>query len=164
MKLRKMLALSRAVGRNDIENVETLCSEALAADQRDLTALMALADAYWRNQRREDALTVALQALEVEPNEFHALRIVAGVCAERGEHEPAYRYARRLLDADRPPHLTPARTVSRVLAALAWLPVVRRLKELVGRDERKTESSYSEWLQWANGYVRWYESRSLPAP
>src|SRR5712691_6502794 len=99
MKLRKMLALSRAVGRNEMENVETLCSEALATDQRDLMALMALADAYWRNQRREDALTVALQALEVEPNEFYALRIVAGVYAERGEHEPAYRYARRLLDA-----------------------------------------------------------------
>jgi len=143
--------------------VETLCDEALATDQRDLMALMALADTYWRNQRREDALTVALQALEVEPDEFYALRIVAGVYAERGEHEPAYRYARRLLDADTP-HLTPARTVSRILAALAWLPVVRRLKELVGRDERETESSYSEWLQWANGYVRWYESRSQPAP
>ncbi|SRR6266849_3824503 len=163
MKLRKMFALSRAVGRNEIGNVETLCSEALATDQRDLMALMALADTYWRNQRREDALTVALQALEVEPNEFYALRIVAGVYAERGEHVPAYRYARRLLDADRP-HLTPARTVSRILAALAWLPVVRRLKELVGRDERETESSYSEWLQWANGYVRWYESHSQPAP
>ena len=133
MKLRKMFALSRAVGRNEIENVETLCSEALATDQRDLMALMALADAYWRNQRREDALTVALQALEVEPN------------------------------ADTT-HFTPAKTVSRILAALAWLPFVRRLKELVSRDERETESSYSEWLQWANGYVRWYESRSQPAP
>ncbi len=163
MKLRKMFALSRAVGRNEIENVETLCSEALATDQRDLMALMALADAYWRNQRREDALTVALQALEVEPNEFYALRIVAGVYAERGEHEPAYRYARRLLDADTT-HFTPAKTVSRILAALAWLPFVRRLKELVSGDERETESSYSEWLQWANGYVRWYESRSQPAP
>src|SRR2546422_8949837 len=102
MKLRKMFALSRAVGRNEIENVETLCSEALATDQRDLMALMALADAYWRNQRREDALTVALQALEVEPN------------------------------ADTT-HFTPAKTVSRILAALAWLPFVRRLKELVSR-------------------------------
>ncbi|TMH41909.1 MAG: hypothetical protein E6H49_04780 [Betaproteobacteria bacterium] len=163
MKLRKMFALSRAVARNEIEKVEALCSEALAADQRDLMALMALADAYWRNQRREDALTVALQALEIESDEFYALRIVAGVYAERGEHEPAYRYARRLLDADRP-HLTPARTVSRILAALAWLPAVRRLKELVGREEREIESSYSEWMQWANGYVRWYESRNQPAP
>jgi tetratricopeptide (TPR) repeat protein len=163
MKLRKMLALSRAVGRNEIGTVEALCSEALATDQRDLLALMALADAYWRNQRPEDALTVALQALEVEPNEFYALRIVAGVYAERGEHEPAYRYARRLLDADTT-HVTPAKTVSRILAAFAWLPVARRLKELVGRDERETESSYSEWLQWANGYVRWYESRPQPAP
>ena len=163
MKLRKMLALSRAVGRNEVKKVEALCSEALAADPGDLMALMALADAYWRNQRREDALTLALQALEVQPNEFYALRIVAGVYAERGEHEPAYRYARRLLDADTT-HLPPARTVSRILAALAWLPVVRRLKELVDHDERETKSSYSEWLQWANGYVRWYESRSLPAP
>jgi len=38
MKLRKMFALSRAVGRNEIEKVESLCSEALAADQRDLMA------------------------------------------------------------------------------------------------------------------------------
>ena len=88
MKLRKMLALSRAVGRNEVKKVEALCSEALAADPGDLMALMALADAYWRNQRREDALTLALQALEVQPNEFYALRIVAGVYAERGEHEP----------------------------------------------------------------------------
>ena len=161
MKLRKMLALSRAVGRNEIKKVEALCSEALAADPGDLMALMALADAYWRNQRREDALTLALQALEVQPNEFYALRIVAGVYAERGEHEPAYRYARRLLDADTT-HLPPARTVSRILAALAWLPVVRRL-ELVDHDERETKSSYSEWLQWANEYARWYESLSQPA-
>jgi len=156
MKLRKMFALSRAVGRNEIENVETLCSEALAADQRDLMALMMLAEAYWRNQRREDALTVALQALEVEPDQFYALRIVAGVYAERGEHEPAYRYARRLLDASKPLGVG---SVSRILAAFAWLPVVRRLKELVRHDERETESSYSEGLHWANGYVRWYESR-----
>ena len=151
-----MFALGRAVGRNEIRRVETLCNEALAADERDLMALMALADAYWRNQRREDALTLALQALEVEPNQYYALRIVAGVYAERGEHEPAYRYARRLLDASKP---LGVRSVSRILAALAWLPVVRRLKELVDRDERETESSYSEWLHWANGYVRWYESR-----
>lgn len=156
MKLRKMFALSRAVGRNEIGKVETLCSEALATDQRDLMALMVLADTYWRNQRREDALTLALQALEVQPNEFYALRIVAGVHAERGEHEPAYRYARRLLDASKP---LGVRSVSRILTALAWLPVVRRLKELVDRDERETESSYAEWLHWANGYVRWYESR-----
>src|SRR5438034_2461351 len=161
MKLRKMLALSRALERNEIENVETLCSEALATDQRDLMALMALADAYWRNLRREDALTVALQALEVEPDQFYALRIVAGVYAERGEHEPAYRYARRLLNASKP---LGVRSVSRILAALAWLPVVRRLKELVRHDERETENSYSKGLQWANGYVRWYESRSEPAP
>src|SRR5260221_13263163 len=147
MKLRKMLALSRAVGRNEVKKVEALCSEALAADPGDLMALMALADAYWRNQRREDALTLALQALEVQPNEFYALRIVAGVYAERGEHEPAYRYARRLLDASKP---LGVRSVSRILAAFAWLPVVRRLKELVRHDERETESSYSEGLHWAN--------------
>src|SRR5438445_3330518 len=149
MKLRKMFALSRAVGRNEIGKVETLCSEALEADERDLMALMALADAYWRNQRREDALTLALQALEVKPDQFYALRIAAGVYAERGEHEPAYRYARRLLDASKPPGV---RNVSRILAALAWLPVVRRLKELVDHDEREPESSYSEWLHGANGY------------
>jgi len=116
-----------------------------------------------RAPRHPLPLTVALQALEVEPNEFYALRIVAGVYAERGEHEPAYRYARRLLDSDKP-HFTPARAVSRFLAALAWLPVVRRLKELVRRGERETESSYSAGLHWANGYVRWYESRSQTAP
>jgi len=161
MKLRKMFALSRAVERNEIDNVEALCSEALAADQRDLMALMVLAEAYWRSQRRGDALTVSLQALEVEPDQFYALRIVAGVYAERGEHEPAYRYARRLLDASKP---LGVRSVSRILAALAWLPVVRRLKELVRHDELETESSYSKGLQWANEYVRWYESRSQPAP
>jgi tetratricopeptide (TPR) repeat protein len=160
MKLRKMFALGRAVGRNEIRKVESLCDEALAADERDLMALMALADAYWRNQRREDALTLALRALEVEPDHSYALRIAAGVYAERGEHEPAYRYARRLLDARKP---LGVRSVSRILAALTWLPVVRRLKELVDRDERETESSYSEWLHWANGYVRWYETRYQPA-
>jgi len=45
MKLGKMLALSRAVGRNEVKKVEALCSEALAADPGDLMALMALADA-----------------------------------------------------------------------------------------------------------------------
>jgi len=33
MKLRKMFALSRAAGRNEIGKVETLCSEAREADE-----------------------------------------------------------------------------------------------------------------------------------
>jgi len=163
MNLWKMFALSRAVGRNEMEKVKTICTEALAVNQRDLMALMVLADTYWRNQRREDALAIALKTLEVEPNEFYALRIVAGVYAERGEYDPAYSYAKRLLGADTP-HFPPTKTVSRMLAPLAWLPAIRRLKERVGHDEQETKSSYSEWLQWANGYVRWYESRLQSAP
>jgi len=163
MNVRKMLALSRAVGRNDIEKVQSLCNAALAANRHDLMALMMLADTHWRTQNPQGALTAALKALEVEPSEFYALRIVAGVYAERGEHDSAYPYARRLMGADTP-YFPPTKTISRFLAPFAWLPRIRQLRERVGRDGTETRSSHTEWLQWASGYVAWYESRSQSAP
>lgn len=159
MKFGKMMALGRAVGRNEIDRIESLCTEALKIDRQDLMALMMLADTYWRNEQQERALSPALQALAVEPNEFYALRIVAGVYAEREEHESAYRYAKRILTTD-PPTFPPTKAVSRILAPFTWLPKVRRMKEQMNHDEK----SYFEWLQWAKGYVSWYESRVQFAP
>lgn len=161
MKLRKMAALARAVGQNKIEVVETICNDALAIDECDFFALATLADTYWRNERQADALPVAMKVLETHPNDFYALRIVAAVRAERGEHDEAYLYAKRLITAE-PPSF-PAKTISRFLAPLAWLPKVRRLKARASRDETEAMSSHSEWMEWANGYISWYESRERSA-
>lgn len=163
MKLLAMMALGRAVGRNDVEQIEVICSQALAADQRDPMALMVLADTYWRNKQFEKAMPPALQALELDPKDFYAIRIVAGVHAERGEHEFAYHHAKCLLTAD-PPTFPPTKETSRLLAPLSWLPSVRRLRARVARDERENETSYVEWMQWAKGYVSWYESSAPSAP
>ena len=163
MKLLAMMALGGAVGRNDIGRIESICSQALSVDKRDLMALMVLADTYWRNKQFEKAISPALQALEFDPNDFYAIRIVAGVYAERGEHESAYRHAKRLLTAG-PPTFPPTKETSRILAPFAWIPRIRRLRERVARDEDENETSYAEWMQWAKGYVSWYESSSPSAP
>lgn len=52
MKLLAMMALGGAVGRNDIGRIESICTQALSVDQRDLMALMVLADASWQLVRR----------------------------------------------------------------------------------------------------------------
>ena len=158
MKVHKFAALSLAVGRNEVSEIEAICNEALATNSGDFMALLMLADTYWRNQRQNDALPFALRALEVEPNDFAALRIAAGVYAERGEQAQAYSYAKRLICAEIP-HSPPTKTISRLLAPFAWLPKVRRLSARVNRED----SSTSDWLQWANEYVSAYESGDLSA-
>lgn len=161
--MRKMMSLGLAVGRNDIARIEALCTEALAVDERDGMALMVLADTYWRNRQPEKALPPALRALEVDPADFYALRIVAGIYADRGDHATAHAFAKRLLTAN-PPILPPAKAVSRILGPFTWLGKARRLKERVERDEVQSKTSYTDWVQWAKEYVAWYESGTQPAP
>lgn len=134
-----MLALSSAVGRNDLARIEALCAELLRADGHNTMARAVLADAYWRNERPDEALAHALELLERLPGDFHALRIAAGICARRGEHARAYDFARRLLAAEAP-GLAPAKAVSRAL--------------------RHSLTSQADWLRWARDYMAWYESAS----
>ena len=158
-----MMSLGLAVGRNDIARIEVLCTETLRADDRDCMALMVLADTYWRNRQPERALPPALRALEIDPADFYALRIVAGVYAERGEHALAHTFAKRLLDAD-PPPVPPNKAVARFLTPFTWLAKARRLKERVERDEMETKTSYTDWVGWAKEYVAWYEDSTPSAP
>lgn len=109
-----MLALGPAVGRNDVSRIEAICAEALESDPRDFMGLMVLADTLWRNKQPDRALSLGLKALELDPNDVHALRIVAGIYAERGAHEAAYPFAKRLANAN-PLTLSPARSTSRIL-------------------------------------------------
>jgi tetratricopeptide (TPR) repeat protein len=161
--MRTMMSLGLAVGRNDIARIEALCAEALRADERDGMALMVLADTYWRNRQPEKALSPALKALLVDSADFYALRIVAGIYADRGEHALAHAFAKRLLTAG-PPILPPTKAVSRILSPFAWLGKVRRLKERVKRDEMQSKTSYTDWVQWAKEYVAWYENGTQSAP
>ena len=163
MKIRKLTALSSAVGRNDVGRIEALCAEELEVEPIDIMALIILADSYWRNEQLEKALPPALDALEVDPNEFYALRIVTSIYATRGEHQLAYRYAKRMLNVN-PLTFPPTKAVSRILTPFAWLAKARRLKERVTRDELEIKISYSEWAQWARDYVSWYEASLPTAP
>jgi tetratricopeptide (TPR) repeat protein len=163
VKMRKMMALGLAVGRNDIPRIEALCTEALRVDESDGMALMVLADTYWRNRQPEKALSPALKALEIEPSDFYALRIVAGIYAARGKHALAHIFAKRLVTAD-PPMPPPTKTVSRILRPFTWLAKARRLKERVELDEVESKTSYTDWVQWAKEYVTWYENSPHSAP
>ena len=163
MNVRKMMALAPAVGRNDVGRIEAICSEALGSNPGDEMALMILADTYWRNNQPEKALPHVLKALELEPDDFHALRIAAGIYAARGEHATAYQHAKRLATAISP-IFPPARTASRVLAPFRWLAKARRLDERIQQDNKDARASYTEWVQWSREYVSWYESRSQSAP
>ncbi|MDH5669393.1 MAG: hypothetical protein OEY86_15420 [Nitrospira sp.] len=156
--MRKIMALGQAVGRNDIGRIEVICWEALESNPHDEVALIILADTYWRNQQPEKALPLVQHALEVDANNFHALRIAAVVYADLGEHATAHKHAKRLATIS-PPIFPPTKTASRVLAPFKWLGMVRRLEELIQHDEKDARSSYTEWVQWSKEYVSWYESR-----
>jgi tetratricopeptide (TPR) repeat protein len=161
--MRKLVLLGLAAGRNDIAQIEALCAEALRANERDGMALMALADAYWRDGQPEKALAPALKALEVDPADFYALRIAAGTYAERGDHAIAHGFAKRLLTAD-PPTLLPTRPILRILRPFTWLGKLRRFKERVEREEVQAKTSYTDWVRWAKEYVAWYENGTPSAP
>jgi hypothetical protein len=121
-------------------------------------ALMMLADTYWREERSTEALSYALQVLELDPSAFQALRIVADVYAKRGDHDRAYPYVKRSITAEAPTK-PPAALVSRLLRRLNWIPKIRRMGSNVTRED----TSYSDWMAWATEYVSWYESRVTPA-
>jgi hypothetical protein len=125
-------------------------------------ALMVLADTYWRNREPGKALPLALSALELDPADFYALRIAAGIYSDRGDHALAYALAKRILTADRP-ILPPAKALSRILTPFAWLGKARRLKERVEHDQIQSKTSYTDWIQWAEDYVAWYETGTTHA-
>ena len=154
-----MMALARAVGRNELNRIESICGETLRRNPRDFFALMMPADAYWRGEQPDRALSYALRALDVEPESFNALCIVADVYAQRGEHERAYLYAKLIITAD-PPRLPPTKLLSDLLKPFGWLPRIRRIRQRVGRED----DSNLKWLAWARDYVSWYEAQRHQDP
>ena len=154
MKIHRMMQLARSVGRNEIDRVESLCKEALEVDPHDLFALGVLADTHWRNGQHELALSFALRTLEITPNDFNALRIAAHVYSERSEDETAYQYAKRLCVADTPA-LPLHKEVFSLLKPFAWIPRIRRLRQKAIVEQ----TSCTDWMQWAQDYVAWYESQ-----
>ena len=156
------MLMGRAVGRNEIDRIESLCKEALARDPHDYFALQMLADTFWRNGMYEKALPFALQTLEITPNDFCALRVVVHAYRERGDDQTAYPYAKRLCTAT--PHtLEPHEEVSSLLKPFSWIPRIRRLRQKAINEQELERNSRTEWAQWARDYVASYESQSTGA-
>lgn len=156
MKFRDMMHIARAVGSGDTSRIEAICKPAIERNPKDFFALMALSDAYWRDENYEEALPFALRALEIESEYFHALRVAAYSYDHREDHERAYSYAKRLLSANRPAP-PQAKLASRLLYPITWIPSVRRMKRRIERED----TSALQTLDWAKDYVVWYESRPI---
>ena len=159
MKFHKMMLVSRAVGRNEIAKIESICQQALARDPCDCFALAVLADAYWRNGMYEKALPLGLRTLEITPHDFCALRVVVHAYRDQGDDEAAYPFAKRLCTAT-PQMLEPHEEVSSLLKPFSWIPKIRRLRQNAIKEQEVEENSRSEWTQWARDYVAWLESQS----
>ena len=163
MKVHKMMLVGHAVGRNEIDRIESLCLEALALDPHDHFAIGVLADAYWRNGMHEKSLPFALRTLEITPDDFCALRIVVHAHRDRGDDETAYPYAKRLCTAV--PHtLEPHEEVSSLLRPLSWIPSIRSLRQKAIEEQKVEQSSRTDWTQWAQDYVAWFVSQSATEP
>jgi tetratricopeptide (TPR) repeat protein len=159
MRPHTVLLVGCAAANNDLAKVESLCREALRRSPEDALALEALADIYWKNRRLEEALPLALRTLDIEPNDFLALRIAAHAFFERGDNAAAYDYARRLSVAPPPPTETCEKIV-RLLTPLSWIPRFRRLKHRAIARLNGKRASYTKWAQWARDYIANYESQS----
>jgi len=158
MNVCKMMSLARAVGRNDIEKVAAICMKALDRDPHDLFALKVLADTYWRNGQHEKALPFAFRILDIIPDDFDALRIAVHSYWEIGDDSAAYQYAKQLCVAV-PHELEAHDKLSALLKPFSWLPNARRLRDKAIEDQKIEQSSCSDWAQWAQDYVAWYESQ-----
>ena len=152
------MQVSRAVGRNEIDKIDSLCKEALELDPHDLFALGLLADAYWRNGQHEQALSFALRTLEMIPNDFNTLRVIVHAYRDRGDDQAAYPYAKRLCTAV-PYTLEPHKEVSSLLKPFSWIPSIRRLRQKAIEEQKIEQTSRMDWIQWALDYVAWYESQ-----
>jgi tetratricopeptide (TPR) repeat protein len=161
-ELRNMLQVSRAVGRGEDSRVETLCNSALALDADDTFALSVLANMYWRSEKYEQALPFALRVLDITPNDFEALRIVAHAYAARGDNEFTYRYAKSLCGA-KPLISPPVRGLTVLLSPFAWVPKVRAVRGRLASGMKREDNHNEDWIAWAKEYVLWYESHSPSA-
>ena len=158
MKIYKMMHVCRAVGRNEIDKIDSLCKAGLEHDPHDLFALGVLADVYWRNGQHEQALSFALRTLEIIPNDFNAVRVAVHAYRDRGDDVAAYPYAKRLCTAV-PYTLEPYKEVTRLLKPFSWIPSIRRLRQKAFEKQKIEQTSRTDWVQWAQDYVAWYESQ-----
>lgn len=161
-ELRNMLQVSRAVGRGDDSRVETLCNSALARDADDFFALSMLANMYWRNEKYELALPLALRVLASTPNDFNALRIAAQSYSKHGNTALTYRYAKCLSTAN--PSVSPYNLkIVDVLRPFIWIPKVRAMRTSAAEGAKEEEEYSADCIAWAKEYVLWYESQSPAA-
>jgi hypothetical protein len=161
-ELRNVWQVSRAVGRGDDSRVEKLCNGALVRDADDFFALSMLANMYWRNEKYELALPLALRVLASTPNDFDALRIATQAYFQRGDNHFTYRHA-KCLCVEKPSVLPPNIGLADFLGPFVWIPKVRAARASAVESIREAESHRADWVEWAKEYVLWYESQSPTA-
>ena len=154
-----MMRVGCAVGRDEIDQIESLCQKALTRDPDDYFALEVLADAYWRGGLYDKAFPIALRILEYTPNDFNALRIVVHAYTLRGDNENAYPFVKLLCDAI-PYTEVPYDALTNILKPLNWMPVIRRFRQYAIDEQEVEKASRANWLEWARDYVGWFESQS----
>jgi hypothetical protein len=137
-----MVQLGLKIGAHRYDLVSELCERYLrkgAAQDRALANRFA-ALAYENLGRWDDALRHSLAAVEVDPQDFSMLRVVARSLVEGKRFEEAKSYAVRMLEAaDKQAQLH---------------GVKKLLSSQIETGEEKTQ-----WVTWAKEYLNWVATR-----
>lgn len=75
--IERLLAGEAALARDELHAAERLFSQVSVADPRNAIALVGLARIAVRRGDRDDARTLAIRALEIDPDEAAAARLIA---------------------------------------------------------------------------------------
>jgi len=150
------LEAARCIGRRDYAGaVENYSKIAERYGESAYVLLMMAQCREWAGEH-EGTLQMAERVLQLDPNDFHALQIVARIQVSNGQHRVSRDYVIRALENMPEPFSDRYIIVYWLVNALRVLPKFRRIdkRELEGLKDMNRDRR--QWVQWAHDYLVWY--------
>ena len=160
---RLMMRLARQLGKGAPEPIAETAARLLAIRPDDSLVLLAAARAHTKLGRDDEARQLYLRALEVEPDDFHALQEAGNSFFVAGDNERACPLIRRALSNAPKPNEPLDPLELRVTKVIGWVKGRGDAVAARQRQHQERQQHLDEWLQWATGYVEWWDSVRGPS-
>ncbi len=152
------MKVTRAAGRGDFPTAIRYLKEGIAAKGENAYDLGMIAHCHYRMGSVQEALEYGERALEHDPCDMDALKLVARIYQDRGEDQRAYICVCRALENPPKPIEDTPRFIVAVGRALSI--IFPRLKRVVlNKEIQSFNKDRQDWLALAEEWKEWYENK-----